>query len=759
MIIKHAGLARRIRDAKWTAPFIGTVIDEAHCILEWKKEFRTAFGEIDKTRSFLAGKPIFATSATLTPSMLEESMTDISVSRSNSFILNVGNRNPDITSLVVPLKFSDNNYASLDFVLDPVADDLHTVLFVSCPPSPPSQKGACLQLPYTVVNVWVETATAHVIPFPLRGVCALRSKARSEWDIRSTAGSAQSTSYPALRLLFTFPVHLLPSFLFAFSLLLFVPLSHPLFVSLFPHPLFASPSPTPPTLTLYSTRFARMGRAEDDPLTLALAPPAGETDEQRTRRLRDEAEARRVSDEIDSQLREERAALRKKKKPIKVLLLGQSESDFQLTYAKQAWSTERAAWRTIIQLNLLRNVNTILDVLANEMSASSSSSSASSSHEFSDSEDDSDDPPGPSTASTSSSNKARPRTSTSTQAAQPQPPLRFTEKHRLLKLRLLPLRSVQSDIQARLGLRDYPTLPASSSSSSSSSQGDTGAGGKRQHESFVWSHVAWKTGKGASSSSQGGGGREGEGREGGGGNGGGGRRATEESETQEIIASCKQDMQALWADEVVQEMLRRRRLRLDLMPGFFLQDVARIARRDYAPSDDDVVRARLRTLGVQEHRILFETGPAAGTEWFLYDVGGSRTQRPAWFPYFDDCNAIIFLAPISCFDEKLAEERKVNRRSFLPCVGVWDTVGSIIMSGGNDLFGDAWKPAYAPLNAFEEACKAALGGASKTAYRTLSGGRGLEAYRTPNRGRVSAAYRTLSGGRVSTALKCGLLTR
>ncbi len=36
-------------------------------------------------------------------------------------------------------------------------------------------------------------------------------------------------------------------------------------------------------------------------------------------------------------------------------------------------------------------------------------------------------------------------------------------------------------------------------------------------------------------------------------------------------------------------------------------------------------------------------------------------QRPTWFPYFDDCNAIIFLAPISCFDEKLAEDRRVNR--------------------------------------------------------------------------------------------------
>ena len=30
-------------------------------------------------------------------------------------------------------------------------------------------------------------------------------------------------------------------------------------------------------------------------------------------------------------------------------------------------------------------------------------------------------------------------------------------------------------------------------------------------------------------------------------------------------------------------------------------------------------------------------------------------QRAAWYPYFDDANAILFLAPISCFDELLAE--------------------------------------------------------------------------------------------------------
>jgi guanine nucleotide-binding protein alpha-1 subunit len=64
---------------------------------------------------------------------------------------------------------------------------------------------------------------------------------------------------------------------------------------------------------------------DDDPLAKALAPPPGETEDQRVRRLRLEAEAKRISDEIDQQLREEKAAM-KKKKPIKVLLLGQSES-------------------------------------------------------------------------------------------------------------------------------------------------------------------------------------------------------------------------------------------------------------------------------------------------------------------------------------------------------------------------------------------------------------------------------------------------
>ncbi|KAI9510065.1 guanine nucleotide binding protein, alpha subunit [Russula earlei] len=104
----------------------------------------------------------------------------------------------------------------------------------------------------------------------------------------------------------------------------------------------------------------------------------------------------------------------------------------------------------------------------------------------------------------------------------------------------------------------------------------------------------------------------------------------------------------------------------------FLEDLYRIAHRDYEPTDEDVVRARLRTVGVQEYRFVIESGREAGREWIFYDVGGSRTHRGAWHPYFMDVKAIIFLAPISVFDEKLEGDARTNRLE--DSIKFWTTV-------------------------------------------------------------------------------------
>jgi hypothetical protein len=58
--------------------------------------------------------------------------------------------------------------------------------------------------------------------------------------------------------------------------------------------------------------------SQDDPITAALKPPPSETEAERIIRLRLEDEAKRVSEQIDEDLREERERLKKKKGDVKV---------------------------------------------------------------------------------------------------------------------------------------------------------------------------------------------------------------------------------------------------------------------------------------------------------------------------------------------------------------------------------------------------------------------------------------------------------
>jgi hypothetical protein len=66
----------------------------------------------------------------------------------------------------------------------------------------------------------------------------------------------------------------------------------------------------------------------DDPLDEVLRPPSDETPEARELREQREAEARRISQAIDASIKAERQA-RRKRRIVRLLLLGQSESGEQ----------------------------------------------------------------------------------------------------------------------------------------------------------------------------------------------------------------------------------------------------------------------------------------------------------------------------------------------------------------------------------------------------------------------------------------------
>ena len=63
---------------------------------------------------------------------------------------------------------------------------------------------------------------------------------------------------------------------------------------------------------------------QDDPLAMVLLPPPNESPEQRAYREHQQREATRVSVEIDELLQEDRKAYERRKKAVKILLLGAS---------------------------------------------------------------------------------------------------------------------------------------------------------------------------------------------------------------------------------------------------------------------------------------------------------------------------------------------------------------------------------------------------------------------------------------------------
>ncbi|XP_055386084.1 guanine nucleotide-binding protein subunit alpha homolog [Condylostylus longicornis] len=117
-------------------------------------------------------------------------------------------------------------------------------------------------------------------------------------------------------------------------------------------------------------------------------------------------------------------------------------------------------------------------------------------------------------------------------------------------------------------------------------------------------------------------------------------------------------VRTLWYDKGIKTAYdRRREFQISDSVSYFFDEVNRIARLDYVPSQKDILRCRKATKGVYEFMIRIQNIP-----FVFVDVGGQRTQRQKWTKCFDNSvTSIIFLVSSSEFDQVLAEDRKTNR--------------------------------------------------------------------------------------------------
>lgn len=119
-----------------------------------------------------------------------------------------------------------------------------------------------------------------------------------------------------------------------------------------------------------------------------------------------------------------------------------------------------------------------------------------------------------------------------------------------------------------------------------------------------------------------------------------------------------EDIKALWNDSGIETTFKQRdrAFQLNDSAQYFFSNVDRFMDPDYLPTEQDVLRARVRTTGIEEAIFDFDD-----ISFRMLDVGGQRSERRKWIHCFDCVTAVIFCASMSEYDQTLREDDSQNR--------------------------------------------------------------------------------------------------
>lgn len=113
----------------------------------------------------------------------------------------------------------------------------------------------------------------------------------------------------------------------------------------------------------------------------------------------------------------------------------------------------------------------------------------------------------------------------------------------------------------------------------------------------------------------------------------------------------------LVADPAINEAMKRTsKFQLNNSAGYFFDNIGRTIKDGYLPTDDDIIRARVRTTGINEHSF-----PIGKHIWRIFDVGGQRSERRKWIACFENVDVLLFLIALNEYDEQLYEDETVAR--------------------------------------------------------------------------------------------------
>ncbi|KAI3640249.1 hypothetical protein MIR68_001127 [Amoeboaphelidium protococcarum] len=116
-------------------------------------------------------------------------------------------------------------------------------------------------------------------------------------------------------------------------------------------------------------------------------------------------------------------------------------------------------------------------------------------------------------------------------------------------------------------------------------------------------------------------------------------------------------IKAVWIDAAVKRAFERSNefYIMDTAPYFF-DNIERVASGDYIPSEDDVLKSRVKSTGITETKFVLDK-----LNITMYDVGGQRSERKKWIHCFENVTSVIFIVALSEYDQVLLEDSSQNR--------------------------------------------------------------------------------------------------
>lgn len=133
---------------------------------------------------------------------------------------------------------------------------------------------------------------------------------------------------------------------------------------------------------------------------------------------------------------------------------------------------------------------------------------------------------------------------------------------------------------------------------------------------------------------------------------------SDQSYTEVMSPEVAYAVRELWNDSGVQNCFKMAgsAYHLNDSAKYYFDSLDRITQPGYMPTDQDILRSRVKTTGIVETSFVMNRNT-----YRMFDVGGQRSERKKWIHCFENVNAIIFLAAISEYDQKLVEDEDVNR--------------------------------------------------------------------------------------------------